>query len=212
MSIKHHPDVSMLAAFAFGTLDKGQSFVVAAHVHGCATCKTLVGGYEETAGALLEEQEPSAMSMAAADSMLDMILHGASAERRTAPQGAPDVDLNTVLTSYRDGPWRWIAPGLHVHVLAAHPGETRLFLLKAEPGMRLPDHTHTGDELTLVLDGAFSHEGGRFGPGDLDQADGTVAHQPVVDDHQACICLVAMDGRLRLKGVLGRLLQPFVRL
>lgn len=209
--IKHHPDIATLAAFAYGTLDKAQSFVVAAHLHSCPTCRDLVRGYETTAGALLEDQEPAEMSMSAADVMLDMILHGASNERRTLQVATPDVDLGTVLQTYRDGPWRWIGPGVHVHVLAAPPGETRLFLLKAEPGTSLPDHSHSGNELTLVLQGAFTHAGGRFAAGDLEEADGSVAHQPVVDDGQACICLVAMDGRLKLKGILGRILQPLVR-
>ncbi len=212
MTIKHHPDIATLAAFAFGTLDKGQAFVIAAHLHHCPVCRDLVSGYEETGGILLEDHEPAAMSMSAADVMLDMILHGADVDRRTAPKGTADVDLHTVLTSYREGPWRWVGPGVYVHVLAAPPGETRLFLLKSEPCTRLPDHSHTGSELTLVLEGAFSHAGGRFAAGDLEEADGSVAHQPVVDDGQTCICLVAMDGRLRLTGVLGRILQPLVRL
>jgi putative transcriptional regulator len=212
MTIKHHADVALLAAFAFGTLDKSQALVVAAHLHFCSACRNLVSGYERSAGILLEDQEPAEMSMAAADSMLDMILHGPSPDRRTAPNGTVDVDLPTILASYRDGPWRWVGPGVHVHVLAAPPGEPRLFLLKAEPGTSLPDHTHTGNELTLVLKGAFSHEGGRFARGDLEEADGSTEHQPVVDEGEACICLVAMDGRLRLKGLLGRLLQPLVRI
>jgi putative transcriptional regulator len=210
--IKHHPDVETLAAFAFGTLDKGQAFVVAAHVCLCQGCRSLVSGYEETAGVLLEQEEPATMSMAAADRTLDAVLHGPGGMRRSADASA-DVDLRTTLTTFRDGPWRWVGPGVHVRVLAPPAkGETRLFLLKAEPGTSLPDHTHSGQELTLVLQGAFAHEGGRFAVGDVEEADGSVAHQPVVEDGESCICLVAMDGRLRLKGIIGRVLQPFVRL
>jgi hypothetical protein len=35
------------------------------------------------------------------------------------------------------------------------------------------EHTHTETELTCVLQGSLSHEGGRFGPGDA-----SIDHQP----------------------------------
>jgi putative transcriptional regulator len=63
-----------------------------------------------------------------------------------------------------------------------------------------------------VLEGAFRHEHGRYGPGDFDEADDTVEHHPVVEPERPCICLVAMRGEIVLQGWLGRLLQPFVRL
>ena len=88
----------------------------------------------------------------------------------------------------------------------------RVFMLKAAPGTSLPHHTHTGTELTLILKGAYAHEGGRFGAGDFEEADGSVDHQPVVEPGDECICLVAMEGQLRLLGLLGRIMQPFVRM
>jgi putative transcriptional regulator len=88
----------------------------------------------------------------------------------------------------------------------------RVFLLKAAPGTNMPHHTHKGTELTLVLRGEFSHALGSFGPGDFDEADDSVEHQPIVSAGEECICLVAMEGRLQLLGWMGRILQPFVRI
>jgi putative transcriptional regulator len=87
-----------------------------------------------------------------------------------------------------------------------------VFLLRSGPGTRMLEHAHTGFEMTCVLSGAFSQAGAHFGPGDFDLGDETVDHEPVVDKGQDCICLVAMQGNLRLKGLLGRIVQPFVRL
>ena len=42
----------------------------------------------------------------------------------------------------------------------------------------------------------------------LVEADAETEHQPVVDADGECICLAAVEGRLRLGGFLGRLLQP----
>ena len=35
-----------------------------------------------------------------------------------------------------------------------------------------------------------------------------VEHQPVVDKDGECICLAAMEGKMRFKNVIGRTLQP----
>jgi putative transcriptional regulator len=92
------------------------------------------------------------------------------------------------------------------------PSRTRAFLLRSDPGTHMIEHTHTGTELTCVLRGSFSHEGGRFGPGDFDFGDETLDHQPTVGDGESCLCLVAMTGDLRMNGFFGRLIAPFVRL
>ena len=45
----------------------------------------------------------------------------------------------------------------------------------------------------------------------FDQADASVDHSPVVDSNEDCICLVALNGSIELRGWFGRLIQPFVR-
>ena len=117
------------------------------------------------------------------------------------------------MSRYPQGPWRWIGPGIHRRMIDV-PSEsgTRVFLLKAAPGMTMPGHRHVGTELTLVLTGAFVHQGGRFAVGDIDDADASMEHDPVIDPGEDCICLVAMQGHLRLNSLLGRLIEPFVRL
>ena len=68
------------------------------------------------------------------------------------------------------------------------------------------------EELTCVLKGSFSHQGGRYGPGDFDFGDEAVDHRPIVGGEEPCLCLVAMTGDLHLRGFFGRLISPFVRL
>jgi len=66
--------------------------------------------------------------------------------------------------------------------------------------------------MTCVLKGAFRQDGNRYGSGDFDFGDDSMNHRPIVETGQDCVCLVAMRGELRLKGLLGKLVQPFVRL
>jgi putative transcriptional regulator len=97
-------------------------------------------------------------------------------------------------------------------ILLPKASKTRAFLLKSAKGTSMLQHTHSGIEMTCVLTGSFSHDGGLFGPGDFDFGDDSVDHQPVVGSDEDCVCLVAMTGDLQLKGILGRLMQPFIRL
>jgi putative transcriptional regulator len=216
MTIAHHPPEELLAAFAAGTLDAGEHLVVAVHAAGCASCRRFVRAVEGLGGAALERAEPAAMSAGSFETVLARI-DGAAAAKSAAASPGPgnlaDDDLPPILRTYRIGSRRWVAPGVSLHpIRLPDGGQSRAFLLRSGPGTRLLEHSHTGTELTCVLKGSFSHDGGRFGPGDFDFGDGTVDHQPVVGNEEPCLCLVAMTGDLRLKGFFGRLISPFVRL
>lgn len=211
MSIKHHPTYDTLTSYANGRLDSARSLVVAAHLERCSSCRSQVSALEALGGALLEDIEPTAMS----DRALERALALLDFETEYTPPPLPN-DLPQAPEALRGaeiGDWKWIGPGTHYRPTnIVTPDGYRVFLLRSQAGSRLPHHTHTGVELTLTLKGAYQHEGGRFGAGDLEEADGSIEHQPVVTDNEECICLVAMNGNLRLLGVMGRLLQPFVRI
>lgn len=203
--IHHHPKESTLAAFAAGTLDEGRSVVVATHLEMCPVCRRFVSALEHVGGQLLEQIEPSAVSEATRTEALNR-LDGLSVDTLSA-------SATSALSGYSVGPWRWVGPGIHRRVVDVPSDDgTRVFFLKAAAGMTMPAHRHSGTELTLVLTGAFAHQGGRFAPGDFDDADGGDAHDPVIEVGEYCICLVAMQGHLRLNSLLGRLIEPFVRL
>jgi putative transcriptional regulator len=135
---------------------------------------------------------------------------------RSAPEPAPPTstgDTPPSLESYATGPWRWLGLGIRQRVLSVpSDDDIRVFLLRAEPGTRLLHHRHRGIEWTCVLEGAYSHDGGRFGPGDFEEADETVDHKLVVGPDAPCLCLVALERRLLLQGWLGRVLQPLIRI
>lgn len=207
---RRHPKDTTLAAFAAGTLDEGRSLVVATHLALCGHCRGFVAALEEIGGEMLDRIEPVAMASDAAARTLDRLASPApDAKPSAAPVWSAERDE---LLGYRLGPWRWISPGLHYRpVDVPATSESRVFMLKAAPGMTLPAHKHTGTELTCVLAGAFIHEGGRYGAGDCDDADQDDNHSPVIDDGETCVCLVAMQGQIRFTGLLGRMMQPFIR-
>ena len=206
--IQHHPKETTLAEFAAGTLDEGRSLVVATHMAMCPHCRGFVSALEEVGGALLDRIAPAAMADSAKAKALRLLAEADMAQPSGVSRSTPDF-----LSAYPHGPWRWTGPGLHWRALdVPSDNGTRVFMLRASPGLKLPSHRHVGTELTCVLSGSFTHQGGRFAAGDLDDADDSDHHDPVVDDRETCICIVAMQGRLKLDSLLGRLIQPFVRL
>ena len=218
MSIEHHPPETLIAAFAAGTLDNGQHVAIATHLVACAHCRSLMRSMEQVGGAVLADLPPASMSsnaLAAIEARLD----DAAAPRAPATPPADNVTASEIpglprfVRRYPFGTWTWVAPAVYVRrIVLPDPGDTRVFLLKAGPGTRLLEHAHAGLEMTCVLAGSFAQAGSRYAPGDFDFGDETIDHQATVEEGTDCICLVAMQGDLRLKGLIGRLVQPFVRL
>lgn len=211
MSIKHHPSLDTITDYCSGRLDAARSLVVSAHLEHCPVCRSHAAALEALGGVMIDALEPTPMADGALERTLALLDFEAEHAQPSLPDDLPQAP--EALRGAELGQWRWIGPGTHYRTTnIVAPDGYRVFLLRSQAGSRLPHHTHTGIELTLTLKGAYEHEGGRFGAGDLEEADGSTEHQPIVAEGEECICLVAMNGNLRLLGVMGRLLQPFVRL
>lgn len=220
MTIAHHPTDETLLRYAAGTLAAGPAIVIAAHLAVCPLCRNRLKAFEALGGAVLDETQPTALeptALAAALTRIDAETVPAMARRHTGPPAGPPaapvtrdgLTLPAALAGCDIGPWRWFGPGVRMSRIGVpHEPAAGIMLLKVGPGRKLPEHGHSGIEFTYVLSGSFSDSLGRFGPGDLAEVDDDVEHQPVVDRDGECICLVALEGRMRLNGLLGRIVQP----
>lgn len=218
--IRHHPKDLTLAAYAAGQLDEARSVVIAAHLKLCRLCRIAVSDFEVVGGACLEKVEPIAMSDSAMDSFWLRAGRQESAPAPASMVAANDFALDAAhpLARYlKDGidaiEWRQLAPGLSQHVIPAdgyRPGVLRL--LKISPGVKIPKHTHGDEELTLILRGSYTDEVGDFHHGDLADLDEDVLHAPMATGEEHCICLIATNGPLRFKSIVGRIIQPFIGL
>lgn len=213
MTIQHHPTDELLLAYAAGTLDQGQHIAVATHLLPCAACRSWVQSLERLGGAVLSTLPASVMAGDALnriEARLDEPAASVSSPRfsdfHSDIPGPP-----AFVRGIPAGNWTWVAPRLHLRRLAlTEPGDTRVFLLKSSPSSRFLPHGHTGFEMTSVLTGSFSHDGKHYGPGDFDFGDPDTVHEIVIGPEGDCISLVAMQGELKLQGLLGRLVQPFL--
>jgi putative transcriptional regulator len=142
---------------------------------------------------------------------------GSSSARAPADQiGAlMPLALRSYVTRQR-GPleaieWRAFLPGIE-RCWITHTQGTDAYLLRCRPGSALLRHRHTGREAALVLQGGFHDAGGRYARGDIAVADHTVEHTPTADGAETCVIFVVMEGRVRLTGPFGRLLQRIFRI
>jgi len=214
MTINHHPGDETLLHLASGTLDSGAALVVSVHVQACDACRTRLAGFEALGGVMLENVPPGSLLADSFGRTLER-LHAAPAAplRKREPRPLPTlgVELPRALRHCEVGPWRWLGPGFHwSRVRIAGSPDSRVMLIKGKAGLRLPAHGHTGLEFTQVLSGSLFDARGRYFPGDLDEADDEVDHQPVVGTESDCICLAAVVGDTRLHSMWGRLLRPIV--
>ncbi|WP_297509161.1 ChrR family anti-sigma-E factor [uncultured Caulobacter sp.] len=211
MSARRQPSEERLLAFAAGTLSAPESVVVATHLALRPETRAWTELGQAVGGAVLDDLEPSVLGLEALDNTLAR-LDTPPPAATPAPRNA-DPSLPAPLRGFELGPWRWMGPGVHVrNVLGPRDGACRVILLRIAPGQSTPLHTHGGVELTCVIEGAYATEEGVFEPGDFEEADPNITHQPRVVSDKPCLCVAALDGEIVLPGRLGKLLAPFVRL
>ncbi|ETX27091.1 ChrR family anti-sigma-E factor [Roseivivax isoporae] len=213
--IAHHLTEPLLMAYAAGTLPEAFDLAVACHLSLCDECRATAESYDALGAAVLDTCPESRVSGDCLEATLARI-------RGEAPDPAParpiktDAILPAPLVDYVGGgvediPWRGVGMGVRQAILkTAGSCEARLLYIPA--GAAMPDHGHRGMEITLVLQGAFSDAHGRFARGDVEIATEDDDHMPVADISGDCICLAATDARLRFKGLLPRLAQPFLKI
>jgi putative transcriptional regulator len=223
--ITQHLSVPTLLSYAAGTLEQPLAIVVAAHLNWCADCRDHLADMEMVGAVLLADLEPAAISTVAAmpvdaTAASPTILPPRTDDTsRDALHDAPDgfslpAPLDTLAGRNSDLiRWRYLAPGIQSYRLPLPGvGNGMASLLKIAAGKALPAHGHAGTELTLVLQGAYNDELGRFACGDIADLDEHVEHQPVVDAELGCVCLIASTKPLQFKTLLGKLAQRFTRI
>jgi len=188
--------------------------VVDAHLATCPACRSQVRDFEAVGGDVLEQTEPTALAPGALADVLARIdaedgSKSAIPETPLPPAEIGGIRLPDALRGCEIGRWRWMGPGIHMsRVGVPHAPEANLILLKVGPGRALPDHGHVGAEFTYIVSGSYTDRLGQFRPGDIAEVDEDVEHQPIVDAGGDCICLAAMEGKMRFNGFIGRMLQP----
>jgi putative transcriptional regulator len=215
VTITHHLDPATILAYTAGTLSEALSIVAASHIAWCGECRKAVRAAETVGGemiAAMEEAEVSGSCKAATMARLEQAtVHRfprAKAVRKDTPAPLDHLLAGKALTELS---WKTKAPGVQmVELPLKHKDHGKLLLMRIAPGKSLPEHGHGGEEITMILSGAYTDKFGRFAAGDVADLDEHVDHKPIVEAGEACICLVATEAPTRFKSLPARLLQPLI--
>ena len=218
MSINIHPTHDQLAAYVAGSGDSAMALVIAAHCDMCEHCQQRV--------AQLNQQlslQAFAESMPLSNEFQQMMaqittLPAHKSKPASAPQATLELDgrqfpLPRALRRFanKTGSWShlvgklWQAP-------VDLDGAGKATFIYMEKGGRVPEHTHRGSELTLVLDGEFSDGVRDYDTGDFILLDSSHKHTPHSDAEEGCLVFSVVDKPLHFTSGLARMLNPFSQL
>ena len=200
-----HPSDETLELYASGSLTEGMDMFVKGHLHFCPTCREKVEVLEMVAGELLSEDIISAdLGSLSFQNVLNKVEEQESRELKETKESIhggvmPNMLNNLIGKTSEDIAWRFRLPGISDYQISNHNGE-EISLLKAEPGAKIFQHTHDGEEATLVLSGALRDGDSVLRSGDVSIVNETHTHNPSIIGNEPCICLIVMSGKVKFTG------------
>lgn len=218
MNINFHPTTEQLQQYVDGTCDAALSIVVAAHCDMCPECRSKV----ERLNALASEAAFAAPQTLGSeyDNMIASITQLPAAEAAPTSRSAGVIELDgktfklpRALHRFvgKTGNWShlvgklWQAP-----IDMGDIGKANFIYM--EKGGRVPEHTHRGHEITLVLDGEFGDGIRQYDTGDFMVMNDCHTHTPHSEADEGCLVFSIVDQPLHFTSGLARLLNPFSHL
>ena len=213
---KYHPDLDLLTEHAAGNLPLALAACVSVHLNYCSRCRRTVSQLRDLGAALFEGLPPEP----AGDVLLDKVLARLDDEPPLSyPRawGVPAGQTPAILQRLMSGDltelaWKKITRSLRISHLKTGDPEHEFALYHIRAGGRIPEHTHRGSEITLVLQGGFSDTDGSYHQGDFLLRRPGEVHAPTAVQSEDCICLAVLDAPLRFTGWKYRWMNPFLQL
>lgn len=218
-NIHFHPDHDLLSRYANGELESASSILISAHLEFCPHCRQKLAAIEAKQARHLANSEPATMTPSLNAMMLEIM-----AQEPSEPIAEEVLDnellledktypLPSALQRHSDkiGPWSRL-PGNIKRAQVEVSGSSKMNFIYMDEGSSLPEHTHQGQEITLVLAGEFYDDNGTYKPGDFIIQSDEHTHLPRTRDGQDCLCLTLLNAPLHFTSGLATLLNPFSQL
>ncbi|WP_111639058.1 ChrR family anti-sigma-E factor [Marinomonas shanghaiensis] len=222
--IHYHPSIEILTDYAAGSLPLAHSLCVSTHLEHCPECQQQIRKLEMLGSHLFDQVQTEHRQLSnLKDSFFKNLAQQPSPKEKhkVSPQedkairwddyAIPRSLRQFITKSYDDLTWTRLSPSFKIATLYNEEGGAQVALTRVKAGAHMPTHTHTGDEITLVLQGAFSDESGIYRQGDFINRDASHKHKPIVTKDAECICLTVLDAPIEFTGWLTRLLNPIIR-
>ncbi|HEX2590831.1 MAG TPA: ChrR family anti-sigma-E factor [Rhizomicrobium sp.] len=207
--IEHHIEPALLLAYASGATDEPASLIVATHLALCAECRRTVADAEAAGGVFLEDAPPAAVEASSLDRVLAR-LNGQEIRKAAKPVGITPEPLRSYLgAEVTDVDWRHLAGGISEYRIMQR-GRSVVRLLKARPSSFVYEHTHKGEEVTLILTGGLTDHTGAYHRGDV-QTMTNEYHVPTALPGEDCIVLAVTTAPLRFRDWRAQLFAKWKR-
>ncbi|WP_133407611.1 ChrR family anti-sigma-E factor [Parashewanella tropica] len=209
--INYHPDPQLLAAFASGELMTSFSCAVATHLEKCPTCRYRADHLTNQQADDVFHQEVGDEDNSEFDNILSAILDDDVIDMPLLPSlqpfqiGGENFILPRALSNLSFGKASSIGK-ISRSRAKLDEGTVRTSLLHIQAGGNVPQHSHKGYEVTLVLSGAFEDEADRYAEGDFIFLEGEHKHQPISRD--GCLCMTIVSDSLHFTQGINKLLNP----
>jgi putative transcriptional regulator len=214
--IKHHVPNQMLEQFAQGLLPASLAAAVSIHTDMCKACRQKVMALQKACAEQTFDFELADTDFALEgfdmSAMIDQITFDSSREKVVEPT-AVNVNLGDIEFQL-PRPLQQMEVNKPVGLgkiarakIELGEGAIHTHLLHMGAGGEVPQHTHQGFEVTLLLQGTFEDEMGEYVPGDFIMLDGEHTHTPT--SPSGCVCLTVVSDALTFTSGLSRLLNPF---
>jgi putative transcriptional regulator len=210
-----HPDLDLISEYSAGSLPLAQAACVSVHVSNCAHCQRLARQLADVGAALFEELEPQPVG----DTTLNAVLARLDEEppleyaRQVENKGSTPAILQRLMSGdFSDLSWKNIGSALRISYLQTGDPSHEFALYHIKAGGRIPEHTHRGNEMTLILEGGFSDAEGSYHVGDFIIRRAGDVHAPTALQSEDCICLAVLDAPLKFTNWKYRWMNPFLKL
>ncbi|MFN2375834.1 MAG: ChrR family anti-sigma-E factor, partial [Candidatus Binatia bacterium] len=214
---RHHPQEDLLLSHATCHEHPAVGLLMATHARLCAECREAIDDLEVIGSAFLDGEEEMPVSACARERTLAAIAGSrgtrppVAAASGAAESGraelAAKVDFVLSLRQSREkGKWHWRAPGVREVRMPLQWNGIPVTVAQLRSGLHIPQHTHKGRELTLILCGSLTDDRATYAAGDVLDYDSSVSHEQFVGSEEDCLCLVVNESRLVPQTMLGRAL------
>ena len=213
--INYHPDTRLLNEFSSGTLPLAQSVCVSLHLKYCDQCQRNHRRLQQMGAAMFEKLAPQQIDDSLLQSVMGRLDEEAPLSYATAPEEESDYPalMQRLMNGrYQELDWDRVNKDLRISRLRTGDRDNELSLYHIKAGGSIPQHTHKGTELTLVLDGSFSDEEGVYHEGDFLMRDAEHVHTPTAARTGDCVCVGVLDAPIRFTQWNYRPLNPFLKL
>jgi len=212
--IKHHPKFELIQSFVNGELPASLSAGIAIHAEMCPKCRHQIAqltdqvaevNFEDDYQDNLSVEDLNMDQMIAAITESDDIFLPPENDEKSVVFNNKTYVLPKALNNMVVGKAANIGK-LSRSRIQLNENEIHTSLLQMQPGGGVPEHTHKGFELTLLLEGSFQDDNGEYVKGDFIMLDASHQHHPV--SIEGCLCYTVANDALHFTQGINKLLNP----